>query len=299
MLYATIDLQNHRLKLIRRLAQCSIILRALRAVFLVQQEAIRFYGIAYTQLYKNGLKFLWRYMVRDMETVQKIKLLHSHYDLANRVLPISLKRSIIDSSVSLLELQPMMARHAIALSLPENTLYEGNFLLRYTFDSQELFRMTFSFTEGEVIGLNCGPVLLIGGSQGTSSTAHLIRAAAKENQEICPSVVTLLALQALASELGLSALVGISARQHVSEGVWKNPELHQSTYDDFWLAHGAVLKNGFFQLGIQPHLKDLSLVKSTHRRRARLRQQNRLDLFEAIRNNLRNFMTSKNLAEMA
>lgn len=290
MLYATIELQNNKFKAIRRLAQCSIILRSLRPVWAIQQEVIRFYGTAYGRYYKNGLKFLWRYMVKDVETAQKIRILHSNYALANHLLPVHLSRHLIQEGVALFEANPFVVRHAILLSLPENTLFEGEFLLRYTFDDQELFRMTFSFVEGKDIGINCGPAVLIGGSQGTSSTAHLIRAAAKENQEICPSVLTLLALQALASELGLSALVGIGARQHVSEGVWKAPELHQSTYDEFWLANGAVSENGFFRLGVQPHLKDLALVKSSHRRRARIRQQNRLDLFAAIQSRLRHLL---------
>lgn len=287
MLYATVELQHNKYKAIRRLVQCSIVLKALRPVLAIQREVISFYGRFYLKHYKNGLKFLWRYMVSGLETSQKLAILYSNYALANRLFPESFSQRVVQSGVVLFEARPSEARHAILLSLPENTLFEGDFLLRYTFDNQELFRMTFSFVEGKDIGLGCGQAILIGGSQGTSSTAHLIRAAAKEHQEVCPSVLTLLALQALASELGLSALVGIRAQQHVSEGVFKAPEVHQSTYDEFWLANGAVLENGFFRLGVLPHLKDLALVKSTHRRRARMRQQNRLDLFAAIRERTR------------
>jgi len=283
MLNATHTLKDNKYKLVRRAAQLYILLADIRGVIAIQSEVFRFHKESYWARYKNGLKFLWRYLVNDMLIEQKVNIVHSHYSLANKALPDGVRHKIVREGMPLFELRHAESLHVLSLCLPENTLFEGDFLLSYQFNSTELFRITFSFIEGRHIGINCGDAILIGGSQGTSNTAHLMRVASKENGEICPSVLSFLALQALASELKLSAIIGISSKLHVSEGVFNHPEIHQSTYDDMWIANGGECERGFFKMPVTPHLKDLALVKSTHRRRAKLRQQNRLAMFEAIR----------------
>jgi len=162
----------------------------------------------------------------------------------------------------------------MVLGLPRRTMLEGDLTLELRVNETMIYRLSFSFVPGHVLGMDDHHVLLIGGSQGVHGTAHHTRRIARQNSEIPPSGLLLTGLRAIAEALDITTLGGVAA---ASQSVVHNtPDLHRNAYDDLWMTHHGTLHNGIFIMPVKP--TDDAVIEGSHRARTRRKRRYRQGL---------------------
>lgn len=161
---------------------------------------------------------------------------------------------------------------SISLRLPVRTMLEGDLTIEHSFDGERLYRMSFSFVPGHLLGLPDAQVLFVGGSQGVHGTAEKVRQAAKLNGEITPADMLLIALRAMGQAMGIEQICGVAATHqpvvHAKAG------LSLGAYDDLWIRNHGEAHARFFAMLVWPvetHAVEGG-NKSRTRRKRKLRQ---------------------------
>ncbi len=162
----------------------------------------------------------------------------------------------------------------MVLSLPKRTMLEGDLTLELLVNGSLIYRLSFSFVPGHVLGMDDPYVLLIGGSQGVHGTAHHCRRIARQNSEIPPSGLLLTGLRAIAEALDITTLGGVSAASQ--SVVHTAPDLHTNAYDDLWTTHHGTLQNGIYIMPVRP--TDDGAIEGSHKARTRRKRRYRQSL---------------------
>ncbi len=162
----------------------------------------------------------------------------------------------------------------MVLGLPKRTMLEGDLTLELLVNTTMIYRLSFSFVPGHVLGMDDRHVLLIGGSQGVQGTADHSRRVARQNSEIPPSGLLVTGLRAIAEALDITTLGGVAAAsQSVVHGT---PDLHRNAYDDLWMTHHGILKNGIYLMPVRP--TDDAAIEGSHKARTRRKRRYRQSL---------------------
>ncbi len=162
----------------------------------------------------------------------------------------------------------------MVLGLPRRTMLEGDLTLELLVNETMIYRLSFSFVPGPVLGMDDHHVLLIGGSQGVQGTADHTRRIARQNSEIPPSGLLLTGLRAIAEALDITTLAGVAAASQ--SVVHAAPDLHRNAYDDLWVTHHGTLRNGIFIMPVKP--TDDAVIEGSHRARTRRKRRYRQSL---------------------
>ena len=162
----------------------------------------------------------------------------------------------------------------MVLGLPKRTMLEGDLTLELLVNATMIYRLSFSFVPGHVLGMNDHHVLLIGGSQGVQGTADQTRRVARQNSEIPPSGLLLTGLRAIAEALDITTLGGVSAASQ--SVVHAAPELHRNAYDELWMTHHGTLHNGIYLMPVKP--ADDGVIEGSHKARTRRKRRYRQGL---------------------
>jgi uncharacterized protein VirK/YbjX len=162
----------------------------------------------------------------------------------------------------------------MVLGLPKRTMLEGDLTLELLVNATLIYRLSFSFVPGHVLGMDDRHVLLIGGSQGVHGTADHSRRIARQNSEIPPSGLLLTGLRAIAEALDITTLGGVAAASQ--SVVHAAPDLHRNAYDDLWTMHHGTLQNGIYLMPVRP--ADDAVIEGSHRARTRRKRRYRQGL---------------------
>ena len=162
----------------------------------------------------------------------------------------------------------------MVLGLPKRTMLEGDLTLELLVNETMIYRLSFSFVPGHVLGMDDHHVLLIGGSQGVQGTADHTRRVARQNSEIPPSGLLLTGLRAIAEALDITTLAGVSAA--TQSVVHAAPELHRNAYDELWMTHHGTLHNGIYLMPVKP--TDDAVIEGSHKARTRRKRRYRQGL---------------------
>lgn len=163
---------------------------------------------------------------------------------------------------------------------------EGECELVFTADDEVLATLTFTVLAGGIGTMPCRTALSIGGLQGALAARSAIRAAARENGEIAPAAMLLIAARSLAEALDVEMLAGISNSDHIAR-IYAGDAM-RFDYDQLWTDLGGEPGLfGWFWIDPREHpQRSLSHLSSAHRARARRRAAHRRGLQEQIRNRL-------------
>lgn len=156
---------------------------------------------------------------------------------------------------------------------------EGELQLSFSFRS-ELYVLTFLIAPGSVFGSKNPKVLFIGGLQGRMGCVKEIREAARLNHEIAPAAMLMLAVQAVAREIGAAELIAIGEDDQVSMSY--SAPMVSFDYRAFWTDVGGSRRGRFYSLPLEPNHRPLSEIKLSHRSRTRRKREEK----QRIRSNL-------------
>ncbi|MDV6332476.1 DUF535 family protein [Asticcacaulis sp. 201] len=164
----------------------------------------------------------------------------------------------------------------ITLRLPVRTMLEGDLTLDYRLGGERLYRLSFAFVPGVLLGMTDAQVAFIGGSQGVRGTAEKVRQAAQMNGEINAASLLLIALKAICQNLGISSICGVEAA--AQPVVHAEPEAHVSVYDQLWQKNHGERRDGFYLMpAATPDDDSVAGGHKSRTRRKRRRKQALLD----------------------
>jgi uncharacterized protein VirK/YbjX len=170
---------------------------------------------------------------------------------------------------------------SVRLSLPVRTMLEGDLTLEHCLDGELLHRMSFALIPGSILDISEPCVAFIGGMQGKPGSAHTARLAAKDNGEIHPAHMTMIALRGLCQSLGVASICGVKAdSQTVVAGAFA---AHLAAYDQFWRSQHGEERAGYYLMPAMPAYDDTTHVGAANRSRARRKRRLRMALTLHVR----------------
>jgi len=224
-------------------------------------------------------KYLGNYLSPLFSISQRADILgHTYRFLASqRILPF---RSVLAGGMSEFWACTLNGERFEAVISPMNEAFlEGDLTMVFLCNGTPLYRFSFSFLPGSIVGLTEPTALFIGGSQGYRGTLAESRRIAKVFGEICPATLLLILLRALSSALGLRSILGVSLLHHSCDRILSGEYQPLSAYDTFWQANGAERLGGFYHMASDLAFRPSEAASSAHRARARRKQERKMRLY--------------------
>jgi uncharacterized protein VirK/YbjX len=152
---------------------------------------------------------------------------------------------------------------------------EGDLTIALIADGKVLHRLSFSWVEGAMFGLDAPVAPFIARNQGRwtdSDAAFAAFEAAFPNN--AASYFCFAALQGVARALGMVHVLAVNSASHIAWSVNAAPHF-VNAYDKFWALLGGVPHDAAcYRIALPFHVKPLTEVPSRHRKRAATRRAN-------------------------
>jgi hypothetical protein len=216
------------------------------------------------------------YLIKGLTPRQRVQAVLSHYRFeettfndgyldavyGQRGLPLWQHEA--DGSIFMLQLE--MASRSNA---------EGDLTVALIADGKCLHRLSFSWLEGDMVGVDMPVVPFIARNQGRwVDSGAAFEAFERVFPNNSPSFFCFAAMQGIALALGMDKVVAIRSEAHIAYD--PDPEKHfANAYDGFWKILGGEDMPGRdgYLIPLPFYVKPLSEMPSKHRKRAALRRE--------------------------
>ena len=242
-------------------------------------------------------KYLGQHLANSFGTAARLRIMSHHYRILAARLPGMGRLGFPRNEIVLWSHRVELDTFTIGLCMPGSQYLEGDLSVVFSVNGVRLHKLSFTCIPGKEAGLEGGTALLVGGSQGFPGTSALIRQASKTLGEICPAVMLVLALQALAKRLGADAILGISADEQTS--LRANPGQAKSRYDSLWEMSGGERQGRFYRLPGGVAWKNTSHLSNGHRPRARRKRELKERILAQIRENAERLFSPGNAVNLS
>ena len=222
---------------------------------------------------KVTFKYLGNYLSLSLSRATRLAILEHHYNALVNFVNKEFMENIIDGQIVLWEEQKGQDRYSIDLIFSDFDM-EGDLSLVFKVNSLNIFIFSFIIAPGKLLNLRYEQVLFITRVQGVGRNFDLIKYATKNLNEISPRTMLLVAVEAIATALGISGIAGICAKDQVSSVYFSSPEAQLNDYDDYWEKHGGIkINDDVFDIPVPLPHKPLSMIKQNHRSRTKRKRR--------------------------
>jgi uncharacterized protein VirK/YbjX len=163
----------------------------------------------------------------------------------------------------------------IQLEMTSRSNAEGDLTIALIADGKCLHRLSFSWLEGDMVGVDTPVVPFIARNQGRwVDSGAAFEAFERVFPNNSPSFFCFAAMQGIALALGMDKVVAIRSEAHIAYD--PDPEKHfANAYDGFWKILGGEDMPGRdgYLIPLPFYVKPLSEMPSKHRKRAALRRE--------------------------
>lgn len=163
----------------------------------------------------------------------------------------------------------------IQLEMASRGNAEGDLTIALVADGKCLHRLSFSWLEGRMLGLEAPVVPFIARNQGRwTDSGAAFDAFERVFPNNSPSFFCFAAMQGMAQALDMEQVVAIRSSAHIAYD--PDPQKHfANAYDGFWKILGGIeMKGGEgWLIGLPFYVKPLSEMPSKHRKRAAQRRE--------------------------
>ena len=163
----------------------------------------------------------------------------------------------------------------IQLEMASRSSAEGDLTVALIADGKCLHRLSFSWLEGDMVGVDLPVVPFIARNQGRwTDSGAAFDAFERVFPNNSPSFFCFAAMQGIALALGMDKVVAIRSESHIAYD--PDPEKHfANAYDGFWKILGGEEMPGRdgYLIALPFYVKPLSEMPSKHRKRAAQRRE--------------------------
>jgi len=163
----------------------------------------------------------------------------------------------------------------IQLEVASRSNAEGDLTVALVADGKCLHRLSFSWLEGRLVGLDAPIVPFIARNQGRwTDSGAAFEAFERVFPNNSPSFFCFAAMQGIAQAVGMDKVMAIRSDAHIAYD--PHPDKHfANAYDGFWKILGGVDMTGGsgYLIDLPFYVKPLSEMPSKHRKRAAQRRE--------------------------
>ena len=215
------------------------------------------------------------YLIKNLPARQRVRCALTHYSFEDATFNHVYKHAVYRAGgLVLWQRTQGTSEFAITLAMASRANAEGDLTIAFEADGKCLHRLSFSWVEGSVVGIDGGIVPFVARNQGRwtdSQEAFAAFEAAFPNNS--PSFFCFAAMQGVAQAVGMRELVAIASTQHPAYDP-HSVNHFANAYDGFWKILGGVpLAGGGYRIALPFYVKPLAEMTAKHRKRARERRQ--------------------------
>jgi uncharacterized protein VirK/YbjX len=228
------------------------------------------------------------YLIKNLPVRRRIGCVLHHYAFEDATFNTAYKYAVYRAGgLALWRRSAGGSEFAITLSMASRMNAEGDLTIAFEADGKCLHRLSFSWIEGSVAGVDSPVVPFVARNQGRWTDSDLAFAAFERAfPNNSPGFFCFAAMQGVAQAVGMAQLVGVKSGAHPAYDP-ASVKHFANAYDGFWKTVGGIALPGPGYLVALPfHLKPLAEMPSRHRRRAALRRENWAEIGEAARGTL-------------
>jgi uncharacterized protein VirK/YbjX len=228
------------------------------------------------------------YLVRNLGTRRRIRCALHHYQFEDETFNTAYKFAVYRSGgLPLWQRAANGSRFAITLAMASRMNAEGDLTIAFEADGKCLHRLSFSWIEGDMLGVAVPVLPFVTRNQGRWTDSELAFAAFERAfPNNSPGFFCFAAMQGVAQAVGMDRLAAIKSEAHPAYDA-ASMKHFTNAYDGFWKSVGGVELDGPGYLVALPfHVKPLSQLPARHRRRAAIRREYWGEIGEAARGTL-------------
>ncbi|OON62195.1 hypothetical protein B0920_01525 [Massilia sp. KIM] len=234
------------------------------------------------------------YLVRGLSTRERVQFVLSHYRFEDARFNAAYKEAVYGGA-GLALWQHDTEEHSFVLRLEMAPRHdaEGDLTISLLADGHYLHRLSYTWVDGELAGVELPTVPFITRNQGRwadSGPAFEAFDAVFPNNS--PSFFCFAAMQGVAQALGMDRVVAIRCTAHIH---YDPADLRhfENAYDGFWrILGGAEMNERSFLIRLPFYLKPLEDMPSKHRKRAAQRRENWRAIGDSTRSTLLRHMVA-------
>lgn len=222
------------------------------------------------------------YLMKGLPARRRVQAVLSHYRFEEttfneaymhavygaRCLPLWQHEAEVDG-----ESGPAISSFMIQLEMASRGNAEGDLTVALVADGRCLHRLSFSWLDGRMFGLDMPVVPFIARNQGRwADSGTAFDAFERVFPNNSPSFFCFAAMQGIAQALGMDKVMAIRSEAHVTYD--PDPDKHfANAYDGFWKILGGVERAGGYVIDLPFYVKPLADMPSKHRKRAAQRRE--------------------------
>ena len=232
------------------------------------------------------------YLMKGLSPRRRVQAVLSHYHFEEttfneaylqavygaRGLPLWQHEAEVDGQLSSFMIQLEMASRSNA---------EGDLTVALVADGRCLHRLSFSWLDGRMVGLDMPVVPFIARNQGRwADSGAAFDAFERVFPNNSPSFFCFAAMQGIAQALGMDKVMAIRSDAHIAYD--PDPDKHfANAYDGFWKILGGAETGSGYVIGLPFYVKPLADMPSKHRKRVAERREHWRLIGDAARATLR------------
>jgi hypothetical protein len=216
------------------------------------------------------------YLIKGLSARQRVQAVLSHYRFEETTFNDAYKAAVYGQrSLPLWQYDDDGASFVIQLEMASRSNAEGDLTLALVADGKCLHRLSFSWLDGAMAGVDAPVVPFIARNQGRwVDSGAAFEAFERVFPNNSPSFFCFAAMQGIAQAVGIDKVVAIRGEAHIAYD--PAPEKHfANAYDGFWkILGGAEMTAGpGYLIPLPFYVKPLADMPSKHRKRAAQRRE--------------------------
>ncbi|MGO4478659.1 DUF535 family protein [Massilia sp. 2TAF26] len=229
------------------------------------------------------------YLIKGLSARRRVQAVLSHYRFEETTFNDAYKQAVYGARcLPLWQIDADGSSFMIQLEMASRSNAEGDLTLALVADGKCLHRLSFSWLEGHMVGVDAPVVPFIARNQGRWVDAGAaFEAFERVFPNNSPSFFCFAAMQGVAQAVGIDQVVAIRSEDHIAYD--PDPEKHfANAYDGFWKILGGEEMPGKqgYRIALPFYVKPLSEMPSKHRKRAAQRREHWRLICESARTTL-------------
>jgi hypothetical protein len=228
------------------------------------------------------------YLIKGLPARRRVQAVLSHYRFEETTFNDAYLQAVYGARCLPLwqheaEADGQFASFMIQLEVASRSNAEGDLTVALVADGQCLHRLSFSWLDGRMLGLDVPVVPFIARNQGRWADAGAaFDAFERVFPNNSPSFFCFAAMQGIAQALGMDKVMAIRSDAHIAYD--PDPDKHfANAYDGFWKILGGVETGAGYVIDLPFYVKPLADMPSKHRKRAAQRREHWRAIGDAAR----------------